>query len=102
MQEVQGLGTTRIDTFITNWEAAHACKQVTYMHHNAIFDHGLIQVTLNTTRFTDEVDVAQKPVKLIIRGLQGMTCKQRADVRTKEKELFHKICRTRKLTSSRQ
>ena len=90
--DMSGPGTTRIDTVLGNDSAAHACKDVRYLHqNNAAFDHVPIEIVLAHDKFTDTINVAQQPARLQIRALHGLTCKQKEDLRSMEAHIYDKI-----------
>ena len=58
-EDMNGPGTIRIDTILTNQAAAHACHNVQYVHQNNLaFDHVPIQVILSYDKFDDYINVA--------------------------------------------
>ena len=62
-----GVGTSRIDTVLTNFTGGHACKFFQYYWQQSFgFDHVALMLIVDLIRFDEEVETITKPQSLAL------------------------------------
>ena len=64
---MMGVGTSRIDTVLTNFTGGHACKLFKYHWQQSFgFDHVALLLIVDLIRFDEEVETITKPQSLLL------------------------------------
>jgi exonuclease III len=92
LPEMDGENTSRIDLVLCNAAAAHACKELDYMHAvGRGFDHVPLKLTLDFERFQDKAMYPIAPAKIEIRCKGAQSEAQRRDQQLDDTKRFEAI-----------